>query len=48
MGSAWDLDRVEYNPRCRDIKEAVMIITYIGIFSSTIQKMLSSKISNNI
>ena len=36
MGSAWDLDRVEYNPRCRDIKEAVMIITYIGIFSSTI------------
>ena len=36
MGSAWDLDRVEFNPRCRDIKEAVMIITYIGIFSSTI------------
>ena len=36
MGSAWDLDRVEYNPRCKDIKEAVMIITYIGIFSSTI------------
>ena len=36
MGSAWDLDRVEFNPRCRDVKEAVMIITYIGIFSSAI------------
>jgi len=36
MGSAWDLDRVEFNPRCSDTKKAVMIITYIGIFSSTI------------
>ena len=32
MGSAYDLDNIKYNPRCRDVKEAVIILSYIGIF----------------
>ena len=34
MGAAYDLDRVQYNARCSDVKEAVILITYIGIFFS--------------
>ena len=49
MGSAYDLDKIEYNPRCRDVKEAVIILSYIGIFFSSltlifgIYKMLLKK-----
>ena len=34
MGAAYDLARVQYNARCSDVKEAVILITYIGIFFS--------------
>ena len=36
MGSVYDLERIEYNKRCVDVKEAVIVLTYIGIFFSII------------
>ena len=36
MGAVFDLERVENNQRCIDVKKAVIIIDYIGIFFSTI------------
>ena len=28
MGSVYDLDNVEYNPRCSDVKGVIIIFTY--------------------
>ena len=32
MGSVFDLENIENNKRCSDVKEAVIILDYIGIF----------------
>ena len=36
MGSVFDLEKRETNYRCTDVKEYVIIITYLGIFCSTL------------
>ena len=36
MGSVFDMEKVETNYRCTDVKEYVIIITYVGIFCSTL------------
>ena len=36
MGNVYDTERVSNNPRCSDVKEAVIIINYFGIFFSSI------------
>ena len=41
MGSVYDLDRIDKNPRCSDVKEAVIIINLAGASISFILLSLS-------